>query len=313
MRIYFGADGFIWSVSRLGPPRNQIVALSGHALVVWDEGSGDLVQTLPVPDEVRAHSGLSCCPTGEWLVGHYECKLLVWRWFRGRWQPHSQEDAPGLCVARFGTDPATVTAARVADGKRGAEFQISRRSLGTRRSARERIVARFDARPSALKDRDALHHGHWWAADLSADAAWQLLSAREKAVHVWEVGTGKHAGSVKLRGLPNEATLSPDGSLFAVACGTTVYIHRTRTQELVAAWKVKHCYVPQLAWSPDGRWLARADLTSAVRRFNVGGRYEATPLGIRRQRVKSVAFAPDGLTCLVGTARGCVVMWDLED
>jgi WD40 repeat protein len=313
MRIYSGANGTVWAVARLGPPRNQIAALSDHALVVWDEGSADPVQTLPIPDHVRTHSGLSCCPTGAWLAGHYEGQLLVWRWSGGRWQAHSQVAVPALCVARFGADPVTVTAARVARGERGAEFQISRRSLGTRRSAPESIVARFDAQPSGLAHPDDLHDSHWWAADLSADAAWLLLSARAKAIHVWEVATGKHAGSVKLRGIPNEAKLAPDGSLFAVDCGTTVYVHRTRTQELVAAWKVKHCYVPQLAWAPDGRCLARADLTSAVRVFNVAGRHEAPPLGIPRQRAKSVAFSPDGSTYLVGTAKGSVVVWDLDD
>jgi hypothetical protein len=36
-------------------------------------------------------------------------------------------------------------------------------------------------------------------------------------------------------------------------------------------------------------------------------------LGVRGQRGKSVAFSPDGSTYLVGTVKGAVVVWDIDD
>lgn len=48
-------------------------------------------------------------------------------------------------------------------------------------------------------------------------------------------------------------------------------------------------------------------------RIDVAGRRESEPLGVRRQRAQSVAFSPDGSTYLVGTAKGSVILWDLDD
>jgi WD40 repeat protein len=312
MRTYSGVNETVWAVARLSAERSQIAALADRSLVVWDDGAADPVQVLPVPKPVRTHSGLSVSPCGSWLAGYSEGQRLVWHWSGQRWESHSEEDVPGLCVCRFGTEAATLTTVRVVNGKHHpVEFLVSRRSLNARRSPRE-VGSTFDAHPSGLRAAEDLYRGHWWAADLSTAGGWLLLSAWHKAIHVWQVATGKHVGSVKLRGVPNEAPFSPDGSLFAVDGGTTVYVHRTRTQELVAAWKVKHCYVPQLAWSPDGGWLARADLTSDVRLFGIASHQETAPLGVRGQRGKSVAFSPDGSTYLVGTVKGTVLVWDID-
>jgi hypothetical protein len=176
-----------------------------------------------------------------WLAGHSEGQLLVWHWSGQRWQSHAEEDAPGLCACRFGTDAATLLTARVVNGEHHpVELQVSRRSLNAHSLSRE-AASNFDAQPSGLNSAEGLYRNHWWAADLSPDGRWLLLSSREKVIHVWQVATGKHIGSVKLRGISNEAAFSPDGSLFAVDGGTTVYVHRTQTQELVAAWKVQYC------------------------------------------------------------------------
>jgi WD40 repeat protein len=309
----FNENETIWAVARLGPERNQIAALFSGFLGVWNEGTADLIQALSVPSLVRNHSGLSACPGGEWLAGWWEGHLLVWRWSGKKWEAHSEDRLPGLCAATFAAGTTTLLAAQVVKGEHHpVEALVTRRPLGGRHSLPWQVVSRFSARPANFDFAEDLYRSHWWAADLSSDGGWLLLSARDKAIHLWEVAAGKHAGSVKLRGLPNEAPFAPDGSLFAVDCGTTVYLHATQTQERVAAWKVPFSYVPRLAWSPDGRWLARVDRSSTVRVFDVAGRREASALAVRGQRGSSVAFSPDGSTYLVGTVKSSVVVWDLD-
>src|SRR5207237_884404 len=79
MRTYTGADGPVWAVARLGG-RNQLAALVGRAVVVWDEGSSDPVQTLPMPEHSRTHARLACCPSGEWLTASQGIVVFVWHW-----------------------------------------------------------------------------------------------------------------------------------------------------------------------------------------------------------------------------------------
>ena len=54
----------------------------------------------------------------------------------------------------------------------------------------------------------------------------------------------------------------------AVAVGITIYVHQTRTLEPVTSWRVKHCYTPQLAWSPDRRLLAHTYIWQGLTHCN---------------------------------------------
>src|SRR5262249_42542494 len=259
-----------------------------------------------------AHAGLSASADGSCLIVQSPPWLYVLRRAGSQWEERSREEHPGLVFARFLAGRETVLVVAVGEGLGGGpEFRVYQRQLGARRSPREyTVVSRFSTGPSAILGPN--WYSVYWAADLSADGRWLLFSGREKALHVWDAFAGHPVGSVKLRGVPNQAAISPDGSRFAVDGGTTVYVHDTRSLELLVPWKVKHCYVPKLAWSPDGRLLARADLSSTVRILDVSAGREATAIGMSRQRASAVAFSPDGLTYLAGTFQGAVIVWDME-
>jgi WD40 repeat protein len=66
-----------------------------------------------------------------------------------------------------------------------------------------------------------------------------------------------------------------------------------------------------VAWSPDGRLLARADRSTTARVYETAAGREVASLKAKRGILTCVAFAPDGLTFATGTIDGRVRVWDV--
>ena len=148
---------------------------------------------------------------------------------------------------------------------------------------------------------------------LSADGSrFAFTGWHEKGVTVWDAGTGRRLGRISLRGTTECLALSPDGSRLAIDGGTTVYVHDATSLELVTKWKTNYSYVPQLAWSPDGRLLGRTDRSTTTRLYDAASGREVSALGAKRSRNTAIAFAPDGLTYATGSGNGVVRVWDVS-
>jgi WD40 repeat protein len=91
-----------------------------------------------------------------------------------------------------------------------------------------------------------------------------------------------------------------------------VYVHDAATFGVLARWKAKYCYGPCLAWSPDGRLLARTDRSTSVRVYDTAAGREVQAVGAKRGVLYSAAFSPDGLTLATGSYNGHVRVWDVE-
>ncbi len=314
MFIHTGADGVVWAVARVGPEARQLAGMTGKAVYIWEPGRAEPVQQLPAVNGGRSHCELTGSPDGNWLVAHGGHALHCWCRDKAGWKLAFSSDERGRCTARFTVGPATLTDV-VAVGSGGGKpaVHVTITPVATRRrTGKPRLVVMLPVSAEHLPGGIDVIANHYYATDVSADGCWFLLSARQKVVRVWHVPERREVGALKLRGLPNQAAFSPDGTMFAVDGGTTVHVHRTETLEQVAAWRVKYSYVPRLAWSPDGRLLARTDDSTTVRALDVASGHQAWALGARGHRAWSVAFAPDGLTYAAGTFRGAVLVWDLE-
>jgi WD40 repeat protein len=315
MKVYTGGDGTIRAVTRCGPAGNQVAAYTDSSVYVWGDDSTRPAQVLPAEHRASEHADLIASPDGKWLAAYAHDRLRCWQFNGGSWRPQIDRSEPGLCAVQFDPTGTALLTVVLNSGAPGAVDAHLMRSPLSQPYASQKMHRGFVVNASRITSPTDLYKTSYFAVDLAADGSRFLLSACEKVIHLWNIPGHTYIGGLKTKGLSNEAALSPDGSAFAVDCGTTVYVQSTPALQQMAAWKVKYCYYPKLAWSPDGRRLARSDFSSTVRIYDVAARKEVfawSARGHRGHRGTAVAWSPDGLTCLVGTFCGNVVVWDVE-
>jgi WD40 repeat protein len=106
------------------------------------------------------------------------------------------------------------------------------------------------------------HNNTVEALAFSPDGATAVTTATDGRVRAWDVGTGERRAERATGGRVMAAAFSPEGDLLALAgepsaAGFRVRVWDTRT------WAERLRLIahgPRVAWSPDGRWLATADV-----------------------------------------------------
>jgi DNA-binding beta-propeller fold protein YncE len=290
------------------PPR--LLAVNRLAAYLWEPDRAD-------PVELRWGPGadtppVTVSPDGRWLAVCMTDVQKCWGLSATPPGPPAELAIPDLLAARLaGTDARLTAVCRSANPDRllVREVSFGRRSPNDSSPARTVLPVPPELQPQV----GTIDPGSWLhAAVLSEDGRRLVLTAREKAAHVWDVRAGGPPRTVALRGFPCGLAFSPDGSRLVIDAGTTLYVHDAATLERLGSWKAKYSYVPGLAWSPDGRLLARTDNSTTVRVFEVATGRQVMAVGGRRGRLGCAAFSPDGLTLATGTHEGPVRVWDME-
>jgi WD40 repeat protein len=308
MQILTGPSDVIWAVDRVG--ESGVAALTDKGVFIWETGQTDNPTFLPAVNEGRVHSDLRASPDGEWLASHGNGDLRCWQRKKSGWEQTFELRELDVCAIGF-AGPGVIEIVALKDRKGGGvDVHFVRRRLGSR-TAKSETVCVIPA-PEGIEHAADLARFHYYCVDYSPRGRTFLFSPTDRYQHLWNTKDANPLGSIKMRSICNEAALSPDGTIAAIDAGTTVYLHRTTNQEPIGTWKVKHCYSPKLAWSPSGRRLLRADASTTVRQYDLASGTEVAALGLKRHRATAVRFSPDGMTYLVGTFKGPVVVWDAE-
>src|SRR5262245_26047271 len=202
MFIHDGADGVVWAVARVGPDARQVAGMTGEAVYIWEPGRVEPVQALVFPEEHdgREHSELSSSPDGNFVLacgGHqlYCCRRGGGCEYAAQFTSHVR--AP--CAALFTIGPATLTEVVLANSGDHTTINVTSRPFPARRRKAERPVT-FRCPADALPAGIDVHGNHYYAAKVSPDGRWFLLSARQKVVRIWHVADGRLVGQVKFRG-----------------------------------------------------------------------------------------------------------------
>jgi WD40 repeat protein len=164
------------------------------------------------------------------------------------------------------------------------------------------------------------------SAECPQDAAWhpaaRFLACRaEEGVELWEPGTGKKAGFLRLGESGGENIVlhrlawSPDGRRLA----GVGYLGRTLVWEVGSGallWEIEpitDTHRSAVAWSPDGRFLAVGTSSGFIRLYEAAGGREIAQLGHGLATVRSLAFGREG-RILASSSRdpdGSLRLWEL--
>ena len=111
---------------------------------------------------------------------------------------------------------------------------------------------------------------------------------------------------------PTALAYSPDGAVIVSHHGPVLGVTEVATGKRVAALKPGKKHFNSFCFTPDGKRLLAVNNDAAVRVYDTATWTELTGYEWQIGKLTAVAVAPDGLRAACGSAKGNVVVWDLE-
>ena len=181
-------------------------------------------------------------------------------------------------------------------------------------------AGRENAGGAARRSPDQRHPGLGGVAALhfSPDGS-QLAVSTSSHAQVWRTADVRRARTVR-----NDQTnargavrFSPDGALLAIAYGKWVEVWPVENEPgpllKFAAGTGRSPIIWAVNWTADGRTLLTAGNDGVVRMWDAETGGERKAFDWQIGKLYCAAFSPDGLTCAACSAKGQVVVWDVDE
>jgi len=219
------------------PTAKWALSLEGSKLAVWNVFTGELERSLAHPSGIIG--GAIFSPDGKFLATDGETEVRLWKtrdWMSKSLGPN------------------------VASHLNWGAFSRDTRRVATAASDGSIHVFDFEQEPREIAlEGDA---GTFYSVALSNDGRWLSGGAASGEVYVWDLESKARTATLKghLHGVFS-LSFSPDDQTLVSASGSKVIFWHVETwQELVSVYDnvpPRAVYIPQVQFSPDGRYLAR--------------------------------------------------------
>jgi WD40 repeat protein len=133
-------------------------------------------------------------------------------------------------------------------------------------------------------------------------------------IKLWDVDTGQERAELRNEaGLDTTAlAFAPDGRTLAASCGPYLVIWDTIDRRQREPIYSERLHYRGVAFAPDGRFLLVAHNDKTIRLVGAASGEERQAFDWGLGAMASVAFAPDGMRAAAGSAKGKIVVWDID-
>jgi RNA polymerase sigma factor (sigma-70 family) len=275
--------------SVLSPDGKWLATYYQHTIYLWDVTTGKAVR--PREGHEREVYAVSFAPDGKSLVSVAGEMGTV-----RRWNVLTGEELPNLGKI---TDLA-YAAAHSPDGKFLA--------VGT--GNHDGTIWLLNADTGQEIRRMTIPGGYVTSLALSADGKTLASRAHARAIHIWDVGTGRLLN--QFPGSPDghmNVALSPDGKTVADAGAAGICLWDVASGKERDRFPTGDRQILSLAFSPDGRLLASGGET--IRLWNVTAGKQLRQFSGHDGWVRCVAFSPDNRMIVSSGADSSVRLWEV--
>lgn len=254
-----------------------------------------LLKTLPIPE--FAASSVSQCsvdfsPDGQKLAGVcYRNPVPVWDVSSGR-----------LLFSLVKSPSHTVAVSFSPDGKTIALGDYSGK-IGLYNATTGELLRTFGPLASAV-----------WELDYSPSGDKLASASFRSGVHLWDTANREPLWNYGEKDMLRVLSVDYDPTRDTIACGTLsngVMIVDGKTGQLIKGLPLP-APVGDVAFSPDGRWLAAGSDDNEIRLWRTSDYELEKTLEGHAGYVNGVAFSPDGRLLVSGSHDKHVGIWDIQ-